>query len=56
VSGALLVIGIILLFCGIVSPLSIGMVVAGAVGLVSVVTINWNFIVDKTIEIFQKFG
>ena len=56
ISGALLVIGIVLCVCGIVTPLSIGMIVVGAVGLVAVVAINWNFIVDKTKEIFQKFG
>lgn len=40
ISAALLVVGIILCVCGIITPLSIGMIVAGAVGLTSVVAIN----------------
>ena len=40
VSGALLVLGIVLCVCGIITPLSIGMIVVGAVGLASVVAIN----------------
>ena len=35
ISGALLVLGIVLCVCGIVTPLSIGMIVVGAVGLVA---------------------
>lgn len=46
VSTALLVIGIILLCTGHVTPLSIGLVVAGAVGLASTVAINWDCIVE----------
>lgn len=46
VSTALLVIGIIMLCAGHISPLSIGLVVAGAVGLATTVAINWNAIVD----------
>ncbi len=46
VSTALLVIGIILLCTGQITPLSIGLVVAGAAGLATVVAINWNCIVQ----------
>ena len=46
VSTALLVIGIIMLCCGIITPLSIGLVVAGAVGLATTVAINWDYIVE----------
>ena len=52
VSGSLLVLGIILCCVGIF-PLGIGLIVAGAVGLVSVVAVNWNSIVDKVKEIWQ---
>lgn len=45
-SGALLVIGVILLCCGVITPLTIGMVVAGAAGMVTAVAFNWNAIVD----------
>ena len=54
VSTALLVIGVIMLCCGIISPLSIGLIVAGAAGLATTVALNWNGIVDKVKEIWQK--
>lgn len=53
-SGVALAIGIILLCCGIITPLSIGLVVAGAIGLVAEIALNWNAIVDKVKEIFNK--
>ena len=46
VSTALLVIGIIMLCTGHITPLSIGLVVAGAAGLATTVAINWNAITD----------
>ena len=46
VSAALLVIGIIMLCTGQITPLSIGLVIAGAAGLASTAAINWNSIVD----------
>ena len=52
VSGSLLVLGIILCCVGIF-PLGIALIVAGAVGLVSVVAVNWNAIVEKVKEIWQ---
>lgn len=45
VSGALLVLGIILVCCGII-PLGIGLIIAGAAGLATVVAVNWSSIVD----------
>ena len=45
VSGALLVLGIILTCCGIL-PLGISLIVAGAAGLATVVAVNWDAIVD----------
>lgn len=47
VSGALIVLGIILLFTGAGIPLGIGLLVAGAVGLATTIAANWNFIIDK---------
>ena len=52
VSGSLLVLGIILCCVGIF-PLGIALIVAGAVGLVSVVAVNWNAIVEKVKEVWQ---
>lgn len=46
VSAAVLVIGIIMLCTGHITPLSIGLVVAGAAGLATTVAINWNSIVE----------
>lgn len=53
ISGALLVIGIILCFTGVGIPLGIGMIIAGAAGLATVVAVNWNTIVTTVKE---KFG
>ena len=47
ISIAILVLGIILCVCGIITPLSIGMIVFGAAGLVTEVALNWNTIVTK---------
>lgn len=43
ISGVLLVIGIILCFCGIL-PLGIGLIVVGAAGLVTEAVVNWDSI------------
>lgn len=53
-SVALLALGIILVCCGVVSPLSIGMIIAGAVGLIAEVALNWNAITDAVKKFFQK--
>ena len=53
ISLALLVLGIVLCVCGIVTPLSIGMIVAGAAGLVAEIALNWNYIVEKVTSFFQ---
>lgn len=47
VSGALLVLGAILLFTGVGIPLGLGLIFAGAAGLGTVMAVNWDFIVDK---------
>ena len=54
VSGALLIIGIILLCCGVITPLTIGLVVAGATGLATSIAFNWNAIVDWVKNVWNK--
>lgn len=54
VSIALIVLGIILLFTGVGIPLAIGLIVAGGGALATTVALNWNFIVDKLKEVWQK--
>lgn len=54
VSGALLVLGIILCCTGVALPLGIALIAAGAAGLVTVVAVNWNFITDKCKEIWDN--
>ncbi|MBQ7767556.1 MAG: hypothetical protein IJ403_01585 [Oscillospiraceae bacterium] len=52
ISGALLVIGIILLFTGVGIPLGIGLVIAGAAGLATTAAVNWSSIKDKIKAVF----
>ena len=54
VSLALLVLGVVLLFTGVGIPLAIGLIVAGAAGLAATVALNWNYIKDKTVKIFNN--
>ena len=54
VSIALIVLGIILLFTGVGIPLAIGLIIAGGGALAATVALNWNFIVDKVKEVWQK--
>lgn len=53
VSAALLVIGIILLFTGVGIPLGIGLILAGAAGLATVASINWDWLPDKLASIWR---
>jgi hypothetical protein len=53
ISLALLALGIILCCCGVITPLSIGLIVAGSVGLATEITLNWNAMVDS-IKSFLK--
>lgn len=46
ISGGLLILGIILCVTGVGIPLGLGMIIAGAAGLASVVAVNWSSIVD----------
>lgn len=54
ISGALLIIGIILVCCGVITPLSVGLIVAGAAGLVALIALNWNAITEAVKGFFQK--
>lgn len=47
ISGALLAVGAVLAFTGVALPLGIGMMVAGAAGLGTVVALNWETIKEK---------
>ncbi len=56
ISLSLLVLGIVLCVCGIVTPLSIGMIVLGAAGLAAEIALNWNYIVDSITNFFRDNG
>lgn len=51
VSGAALALGILLIITGVSVPLGIAFLVAGAIGLVSQLALNWNYTSDKVKEI-----
>ena len=54
VSGAVLVLGALLTFSGTAIPLGIGLMVAGAAGLGTVVAINWDFIKDTVKKVLDN--
>lgn len=54
VSGALIVVGIILCFTGVALPLGIALIAVGAVGLVTVTALNWNAIKQKATDVFTS--
>ena len=54
VSGALIVIGLILALTGVALPLGIALIAAGAVGLVTVGALNWDAITDKLKEVWAN--
>ena len=54
ISGALLVIGVVLCFTGVALPLGIGLIAAGAVGLVTTAALNWNTIKEKVSNVFNS--
>lgn len=47
VSGALLVLGVVLCFTGVGVPLGLGLILAGAAGLAAAIAPNWDFILEK---------
>lgn len=54
VSGALLVIGLILVCTGVGIPLGIALIAAGAAGLVTTAAVNWNGIIDILKEVWKS--
>ena len=54
ISLAILVLGILLCCCGIITPLSIGMIVFGAGGLVATVALNWKAITTAISNFFKN--
>ena len=52
ISGALLVLGLILLFTGAGIPIGLGLMAVGAGGLAAAIAPNWNFLVDKVKDIW----
>lgn len=53
VSGALLVLGVVLVFTGAGVPLGLGMIVSGAAGLASVAVLNWDYLKEKLSETWE---
>jgi hypothetical protein len=53
ISGALLVIGVVLCFTGVALPLGIGLIAAGAVGLATVTALNWETISENVTSVFS---
>lgn len=52
VSTALLVLGAVLFFTGVATPLGLGMIVAGSAGLATAAVLNWNYLKDKFSEVW----
>lgn len=55
VATAMITIGIILCFCGLVAK-GIGFILAGAATEIATIAINWNYIVEKVTKLFQEYG
>lgn len=55
-SAALLALGVILCCCGVITPLSIGLIVAGVAGLATEIALNWNIVTEKVTKFFQDNG
>ena len=52
--GALMVIGAILLFTGVGTGLGLGLLIGGAASLGASIAFNWNFLVDKIKDVWEK--
>lgn len=55
-SGALLGVGAVLAFSGAALPLGIGMMLAGAAGLVASAPVNWNTLSEKVKKVTKEIG
>lgn len=56
VGGALLAVGAILALTGVATPLGIAMMAAGGVSLVASAALNWDYLKNKIISIFNTIG
>jgi hypothetical protein len=56
VSGALIGVGAILALTGVATPLGIGMIAAGAVGIVATASLNWSYLTEKTKNVLKEIG
>lgn len=54
VGAALLVLGIILVATGAALPLGIALIMAGAIGLVTPIALNWDVIKDKIVALWES--
>ena len=54
VSAALLVIGVILCFTGVGLPLGIALIAAGAIGLATAASINWDYILEQLRSAWER--
>lgn len=54
VSAGLLVLGLLLLFVPGAQGLAFGLILAGAAGLATFVAFNWDFLIEKVREIWEK--
>lgn len=54
IGGFLVVLGLMLIFSGVGIPLGIGMLLAGGVSLAAAIAPNWDFILDKIKNVWQK--
>lgn len=53
-SAAMLALGVILALSGVALPLGIALIAAGAVGLVTVTALNWNYIVEQVQDVWDR--
>ena len=56
VSGALLGIGAILALTGVATPLGIGMIAVGAVGIVASASLDWSSLANKLANVLKEIG
>lgn len=54
IGGFLVVLGLMLIFSGVGIPLGVGMLLAGGVSLAAAIAPNWNFIIGKIKDVWQK--
>lgn len=53
-SALFLVLGIVLVCCGVVTPMSIGLIVSGAAGMAYEVAVNWDYLKNKIEQVAKE--